>query len=91
VTLVLGFFCQHILALLLPSSFPSRPSFNQAQKASATKSSVSSSSSAAAAPVQQNMPNKILFVENLPVEVTGEGTPPHFSPVNTTVFRPAKR
>ena len=33
---------------------------------------VTTCTAAAAAPPQQNLPNKILFVENLPVEVTGE-------------------
>jgi hypothetical protein len=47
----------------------------QAQKATATKSSASSS--AAALAPQQNLPNKILFVENLPVEVTGQQSPQH--------------
>lgn len=53
-----------------PPLCPLLLSFSQAQKATTTKSS-SSSSSAASVSIQQNLPNKILFVENLPVEVTG--------------------
>jgi hypothetical protein len=63
----------HALPLLFPptSSFHSLFSTPQAQKLTATKSSASSSSAISAPVQQQNLPNKILFVENLPVEVTG--------------------